>query len=147
MHFLVYLLRKMATISETDAFKPIQTAQWTLKGDIPKVSKPFEIIPADFFGLDVNPEVKSKKEAQKKQLSKLMAENEDLKLRLKEELDRRGALYDIMENTKDDTKPLEKENNELKEKSKAFEKENNDLKKKVAELEKVQKEKDKEIEA
>ena len=139
MTSLTYLLRKMARITEADAFKPIQADRWTLKGDASKVSKPFEIIPADSFGLDVNPDVKSKKEAQKEQLSKLTAENEELKLRLKEESDTREALYNIMEKTKDDTEPFEKENNDLKEKSKAFEKENNDLKAKVAELEKKNK--------
>ena len=140
MDSLAYLLLKMATISKTDAFEPIQTAQWTLKGDIPKVSEPFEIIPADSFGLDVDPKIKSEKEAKKEQLSKLttenkelMAENEDLKSKLKEKSDKEDALFNIMGNCRgEDTEVWEKENKALKQK--------------LAELEEKNKEKDEEIE-
>ena len=140
MDSLAYLLRKMARIPEADAFKPIQADRWTLEGGASKVSKPFEIIPADSFGLGVNPEVKSKKEAQKKQLSKLMAENEDLKSQLKEESDKNNALFDIMNNAKrEDTEELEKKNKDLKQKAAELEKKNKEKDEKIEELKKYDK--------
>ena len=135
MDSLAFLLQSRLGNRGADAFKAIQAGQLMIKGGVSKTSKPFEVIPMNSFGLDVDLKIKSEKEAQKEQLSKLTTENEALKSRLKEELDR----YNITKKTNDDTEPLKKENNDLKEKSKAFEKENNNLKAKVVELQKENK--------
>ena len=128
MDSLALLLQSRLRIRGADAFKAIRSQQWMIKGGVSKTSKPFEVIPANSFGLDVDPKIKSEKEAKKEQLSKLTTENEDLKSRLKEESDMQEALYNIMEKTNDDTEPLEKENNDLKAKVAELERKNKDLK-------------------
>ena len=125
MNSLAHLLQKMTRNPKADAFNPISTAQWTLKGGISKVSKPFEVTYANSFKIDIDSKVEREKEAQQKRLADLMGKNNEL-IRKNEELESKlREKLDNAERKKQDV--LGKENEDLRQKLEELKGENKKL--------------------